>query len=147
MPAWYFRAVAAENFVAVGVGDGAPGRAGAGLSGDAAISSDCTFIICTLAGDACLHRRIAAARGPNSVLDFERAAGGLAGKDQLQPLFVAAAVCLRDSWQAVVFRVVCVGAGERFVLSSGAADAAAAGEKSGAEDGVGAGCVKNKEAS
>ena len=78
----------------------------------------------------------AAACGAEAVLDFECAAGGVAGEDQLQPLFVAAVVCVWDAFAAVVFRVGCGGAGQRFLLFGGAADVAGAGEEGGCAEKV-----------
>jgi len=65
---------------------------------------------------------------------------GLVREDQLQPLLVAAVVCVWTAWASVVQRDFCGGVGECFVLFRGTADVADAGETSGeTESGVGRG--------
>jgi peptidoglycan/LPS O-acetylase OafA/YrhL len=64
-----------------------------------------------VAADACLDCGASVACGAKALLDFECASGGLAGEDQLQLVFVAATVCVRNAQQAVVLRFLRGGAG------------------------------------
>jgi peptidoglycan/LPS O-acetylase OafA/YrhL len=84
-------------------------------------------VICAVACDACMHRRFHPACCAVALSDFELGAGGVVGEDQLQPVFVAAVVRVRDPCQAVVFRVCGRGVGQRVLLLGGAACAAIAG--------------------
>jgi hypothetical protein len=61
-----------------------------------AVPRYCRVAACVVAGDARVDRRTAVARGGEAALDVERASGGRAGEDQLQPLFVAAVVSVRE---------------------------------------------------
>ena len=129
------RAAPAEDQNELGTRDDHACCDGSGVFGCVAISCHGDVAIRTVAADASFDCRTAAARGAEAVLDPERRAGGLAGKDQLQPLFMAAAVCVRKSSSAVVFRFVSDWAGECVLLFGGAADAAIAREESGSKDG------------
>src|SRR4029077_13067994 len=141
IPAGNFRGPAAEDQRVVGAGDDRAGGAGSGVCRRFAFSHHGSVAVWVVASDASLHRWTSAACGAEAVLDFERAAGGVAGADQLQPLFVAAVVCVRRSSPAVVFRVVGGGAGECVLLFGRAADVAGAGEEGcGAEGGGRVGC-------
>src|SRR5208337_3207352 len=84
----------------------------------------------------------------NALPDAESAPSHVAGKDQLQPLSVAAAIRLRRTSQALVFCILCAGTGRRFVLSGRAAAVADSGEESAAAEAgscIGAGSVKIAE--
>src|ERR1017187_7414337 len=126
LPAGDFRETDAEDPCGVGTGDDCAGGAGSGVSGRVAVSHHFGSAVCAVAGDASLDCGTAAARSAEAILDFERSACGLVGADQLQPLLVAAVVCVRRASPAVVFRIVCDRAGQRFVLLCGTANAAGA---------------------
>ncbi len=82
------------------------------------------LLFCLVARASSFDRGMADARGAETLLDSECAARGLAGKDQLWIVSVAAAICVRQSSSAVVFRAVCCRDGSRFLLSAGTTDAA-----------------------
>ena len=65
--------------------------------GTFALSSNPGSSVCTLACDACLDCGTSVACGADALSIPERATSGVAGANQLQPLFVAAAICIRNS--------------------------------------------------
>jgi hypothetical protein len=118
------------------------GSACADLCGAMALPYHGATAIRAVAFDACLDCGITAACGAQALSRFEFAVCDVAGEDQLQLVFVAAAISVRTACEALVLRGVCAGAGLRFVLFRGADDAAAAGEEiHGAkdDDGIGGG--------
>lgn len=110
----------------MGTGNGFAGGFRPDLCGPAAVPHHCIVAFCLVAADAPRDRWSDSSCGEKFVLDFECAASGLAGKDQLQLVFVAASICVRETLQTWILYDFCGWAGERFLLSGGAADAAAA---------------------
>src|SRR5271166_4375449 len=111
MPGCDFCAAIAEDQRGLGIGDGVAGGAGSNLCGRVAFSHHCFAVICIVAFDAFVDCRADVACGGESSPGFECETSGLAGQDQLQPLLVAAVVCVWERSSALVFCGVCGGTG------------------------------------
>jgi len=124
--------------------DGGARCAGSGVHGRAEVPCDSHSVIWVVAGDACLDCWIAFSCGAAALPGFEFRSRGLVGEDELQPVFVAAVVCVWGAAEALVFSDFGDWGGSRVVLPIGAADDTDAGAECGAAErsGVGGGSVR-----
>src|SRR3954470_372795 len=135
MPAGVLLKKDATDRGGMGCSDGCAGCVRSDLHGRVAVSYDRAIAVCVVAGHAFLDRGTGVACSAAAVSDSEYRSDGVAGEAELQPLSVAAVVCVWGASEAVVFPTAGGGGGERVVLPGGAADDPDEGTQRGAAEG------------